>query len=133
MEALRKAGLFGRGLTPVNTPGLVKWYNQCLEQIAIAPTRLTEFSIDGWGWSPEIAAEKATPYYMSHDLANSFAIILSPEQFKKPIYFPYHSFDRKMMERFFKQSARQIETLTQRTGLWLDVDTAVQQYVEPEE
>lgn len=131
MEILKQEELFGKGLIPVNTPELVDRYNACLADIGLEPTELEEFSIDGMGWSPEIAAEKADNFYLSHGGANQFGIILTPEQYKKPVYFPFHSFTRNLMKEVFDRYLRHIADITRETGIWLDIDQDLSHYLSP--
>ena len=100
MKELIEAGLFGRGLVPVENRTMVARYNACLKDMGLAPTNLKKFQIDKMGWSPEVAAEQKDEYYLSHGDANPLAIILTPEQATAPIYFPMHSFDWKLMARY---------------------------------
>ena len=132
MDALIASGLFGRGLVTVDQPSMVARYNACLAEIGLPTTSLGRFRIDGWGWSPEIADEREDPYYLSHlRTANPYAIILSPEQKDKPVYYPYHSFDWHMMKVVFQTAESQIADLTTTTALWIDVDQEISAYREP--
>ncbi|QTA88944.1 Uncharacterized protein dnm_049910 [Desulfonema magnum] len=131
MKTLRQEGLFGEGLVSINTPLLVNRYNACLEDIGIEPTRLRFFSIDGIGWSPEVAAEKRDNFYLSHGGANQFAIILTPKQYKKPVYFPFYSFTRNLMKKIFDEYMRQIVDITGQTAIWLDIDQELSHYLNP--
>ncbi len=131
MKTLASEGLFGEGLIPVNTLELVGRYNACLSDIGIGPTSLLTFSIDGMGWSPEIAAEKKDNFYLSHGGANQFAILLTPRQHKRPIYFPFHSFTRDLMQQIFDRYLRQIADITRETGIWLDIDQDLSHYLNP--
>lgn len=120
--------LFGDGLIPVTAPILVKRYNACLCEIGVTPTALTEFRIDGIGWSPEIAAEKHDDYYLSIGPSNPFGIILTPEQYRKPVYYPSYSFDRNMLRSFFKTNRDAISDITSQTAVWLDIDDGISDY-----
>ena len=134
MENLIKSGLFGRGLIHIDKPALVERYNACLEDIGLEKTSLDNFHIDGWGWSPEIANEMDNKYYLSHyGPANPYAIILTPLQEDRPIYFPYHSFDRHMMKEVFKQCGNQISDLTTETAIWIDIDQEIMRYRSPQD
>ena len=133
MQKLIDSGLFGQGLTAIDSPNLVDLYNACLKEISLEPTALKSFKIDGWGWSPDIATERKNPFYLSHDVADPFAIILTPDQYNKPIYFPCHSFDRRLMRFVFDSAKAQISNLTTRTGIWLDIDQEVDHYLGPED
>ena len=57
MQKLRDANLYNSDLLRVSG-SQVQRYNRCLEQLGIKPTTLKTFSIDGMGWSPEIAEKK---------------------------------------------------------------------------
>ncbi len=131
MKRLEKEKLFGHGLTAVDSPELADRYNRCLEQIGIEATGLAGFSIDGIGWSPEIAEEKGNPFYLSHGGANQFAIILSPAQYQKPVYVPFNSFTKRLMRKVFDANARQIADVTTDTALWLDIEQDLSLYVDP--
>lgn len=130
MKRLKKARLYGSELVPVSGI-LVSRYNQALAMIGFAPTALENFSIDGMGWSPEIAEEKKDIFYLSHGPANPFAIIVSPEQMGKPVYFPHHSFDRKLMAEIFRVNEEQIKALTQQNSICIDIDQAIDAYYNP--
>lgn len=131
MKTLKREGLFGEGLISVNTPKLIDRYNTCLKDIGIDPTSLANFTIDGMGWSPEIAAEKKDNFYLSHGGANQFAIILTPKQYKKPVYFPFHSFTRNLMQEVFDRYLRHIADITRETAIWLDIDQDMSHYLNP--
>lgn len=123
MEKLVENGLFGNGLFTVSSPVLVERYNACLKAIGIAPTGLKEFRIDGIGWSPEISKEKGCIKYFSFggmESANQFGILITPDQRGLPIYTPFNSFDRPVMEKLFRNSGKQIAELTAHSAVWLD-------------
>ena len=101
MQKLKAANLYRSELIAVSGK-LVERYNQCLETLGFKPTKLKSFSIDGIGWSPEIAEEKDDLNYLNHGEANPHGIIISPLQKGKPVYVPYHTFDRAMMKFIFK-------------------------------
>lgn len=131
-QELVLSGLFGRGLIPVEGV-LVERYNACLQDMGMAKTALASFNVDGWGWSPEVADERNDPYYLSHGIANPFAIIVSPEQYRKPVYFSFHSFDRLLMQKVFEWARTQIADLTTQSAIWLDIDNEIANYTSPED
>lgn len=131
MKRLIENGLFGAGLVLVKTPGMIARYNDCLKSLDIEPTALQEFSVDGMGWSPEIAQEKDDNFYLSHGIANQLAIIISPDQNNKPIHFPFTSFDRRMMQAYFKRFEAEIADLTASGCVWLDIDQEMVEYGNP--
>lgn len=121
MEKLKKAHLFMAGLIPVN--GLmVNRYNRALMKLGIPPTQLSSFTVDGIGWSPEIAEEKENINYLNHGGANPYGIILFPEQQKKPIYVPYHSFDREAIDIFFQSNQEEITEITKETSIIVHIN-----------
>lgn len=131
MEKLKELGLFGGDVVTVDGTEAVRHYNNCLGAIDLEPTKLKKFTIDGLGWSPEIAREKGDHYYLCHTMANPFAIVVSPEQKGKPVYTPFHSFDRDLMRVVFKSSGRQISCLTADTGIFFEMDQRLSFYRDP--
>ena len=79
MEKLKEESLYGGELVAIKG-ALVERYNQCLNIIGKTPTKLSAFSIDGIGWSPEVAEEKDDLYYLNNGEANPHAIIITPQQ-----------------------------------------------------
>ena len=130
---LEESGLYGGGLVSVEKPLLVERYNQCLRAAGITPTDLQVFDIDGKGWSPQIAEEKKDLFYLSSGGAVQFAIILTPEQKGKPVYRPYYSFERYIMETIFERYSRAIVDLTSRSALWLQIDPGIARVCDPED
>ncbi len=133
MDALEKEGLSGNGLICINTPELVKRYNDCLVDAGIEPTHLTEFCIDCAGWSPEIAQEKDDRYYLFLGEANPVAVIVTPQQRYSPIYVPFHTFDWELMKQWFDTHKSQIAELTKSTGIWLNLDQGIDEYYSVED
>lgn len=133
-STLEKFGFYGRGLFKVSEPEMVERYNLCLKEIGLEPTSLTEFRIDGIGYSPEIAAEKDNLQYLSQmGVSNPYAIIMSPDQKGLPIYNPFFSFHEEVMEEAFNKFQLQIEDLTLRTGLTIDLDEGLTRIVSPDD
>lgn len=131
MNKLMEAGLFGGGLTPVDTPVLASRYNAALEQLGIGPTLLEKFHIDGIGWSPEIAQEKGDNFYLCAGIANPMGVIISPNQRKKPVYIPYNSYDRPMLEAYFERHNGSIADITSTSYVGLDIDQELTTYESP--
>jgi len=130
MQKLKTANLYRSDLIPVSGK-LVERYNQCLATLGFKLTKLTDFSIDGIGWSPEIADEQKNTQYLNHGEANPHGIIISPLQKGKPIYLPFHSFDREMMKFVFQEHGKQINDITRDSALCLDFDQNVDAFFEP--
>ena len=130
MEKLKKANLYRSELIPVSGK-LVERYNQCLIKLGFNETKLSQFSIDGIGWSPEIAEEKGVVHYLSNGESNPHGIIITPLQHQKPVYNPYHSFDRDMMQLVFKTYAQEIKDITRDSAICLDFDQGIDAFYEP--
>lgn len=130
MEKLKESNLYLSELIPVSGK-LVERYNLCLEKLGIKPTKLTEFSIDGIGWSPEVAQEKKQMHYLSNGEANQHAIIISPMQNGKPVYVPFHTFDREMMKDIFRTHGKKINDITRDCAICVDFDQGIDAFYEP--
>lgn len=130
MQKLKDAKLFRNELISVNGK-LVERYNKCLEKLGFSKTALTSFSIDGLGWSPEIAEEKKEQFYLNNGEANTHAIIISPLQKGLPIYNPFHSFDKELMKVVFKKHGDFIKDITRDSAICLDFDQKIDVFYEP--
>ncbi len=130
MDKLKAANLYRSELIPVSGK-LVERYNKCLTKMGFTETKLDHFSIDGIGWSPEIAEEKKDENYLCHGESNPHGIIISPLQNKKPVYLPYHTFDRDMMRLVFKTYGDKINDITRDSAICLDFDQGIDAFYEP--
>ena len=130
MQKLKQANLYRSELIPVSGK-LVERYNQCLIKLGFTPTNLTSFSIDGVGYSPEIAEEKGTTMYLNNGEANPQGIIISPLQKGKPVYSPFHSFDREMMQQVFRVHGEKINDITRDSAICIDFDQNIDAFYEP--
>ena len=128
MDLLQHKGFFGHALVPVTTPLLVERYNACLRALGKEETKLERFSIDGAGWSPQIAKEKNDRDYLCHGEANLYAILMTPNQKGKPLYAPMHSFDAAILKQLHEVNAKAINNLTSRTAIILDIDQGIDAY-----
>ena len=133
MDSLKASGLFSSGFVHVDTDELVGRYNECLESMGIEPTSLQEFCIDGIGWSPEIAEEKQDPNYLCHGVANPMAIVLTPDQHNKPVCVSQYSFERDLMQAYFRAYARELADITADSAVWLDMEEGISHYRSPYE
>lgn len=131
MDLLQQKGFFGHELVAIATPLLVERYNACLRALGKEETKLSRFSIDGAGWSPQIAKEKNDRDYLCHGEANLYAILMTPNQKGKPVYAPMHSFDAAILQTVHDANARAINNLTSRTAIILDIDQGVDAYDSP--
>ena len=130
MKKLKLANLYRSELIPVSGK-LVERYNQCLIKLGFTETMLSTFSIDGIGWSPEIAEEKGDTHYLNNGEANPHAILISPLQKGKPVYVPFHTFDRDMMQLVFKTYEKKINDITRDCAICLDFDQDIDAFYEP--
>ncbi|XCF05219.1 DUF6638 family protein [Tamlana crocina] len=130
MNKLKTANLFKSELIPVSGK-LVERYNKCLVKLGFSETKLKTFHIDGMGWSPEVAEEKAEQYYMCNGEANPCGIIISPLQKGKPVYLPAHTFDRDIMKFVFKVHGEKIKDITRDCAICLDFDQGIDAFYEP--
>lgn len=129
MKKLKAAGLFGGELVRV-TGSLAARYNECLALLGVAPTTLTDFSIDAMGWSPEISEEKSEKYYLNTGDANTNAIILTPQQHGKPVHMPSHSFDRDLMNAVFVAHEKTIRDITKDSAICVNLDQKIDAFYE---
>ncbi|MDT0558783.1 DUF6638 family protein [Ichthyenterobacterium sp. W332] len=130
MNKLKAANLYRSELIPVSGK-LVERYNACLDTLGFKKTKLKTFSIDGIGWSPEVAEEKKNINYLNHGDANPHGIIISPLQKGKPVYIPYHTFDREMMKYVFKTYETKINDITRDSAICLDFDQDIDMFYAP--
>ena len=130
MNKLKQANLYRSDLIPVSGK-LVERYNKCLKTLGFSETKLKSFSIDGIGWSPEIAEEKKNTQYLNHGDANPHGIIISPLQKGKPVYLPFHSFDREMMQHVFRTHGQKINDITRDSAICIDFDQNIDVFYDP--
>ncbi len=130
MQKLKQANLYRSELIPVSGK-LVERYNKCLKTLGFTETKLKSFYIDGIGWSPEVAEEKKDVQYLNHGDANPHGIIISPLQKGKPVYLPFHSFDREMMQHVFRTHGQKINDITRDSAICIDFDQDIDVFYEP--
>jgi hypothetical protein len=130
MNKLKQANLYRSELIPINGK-LVERYNKCLVKLGFTATKLTSFSIDGIGWSPEISEEKKYVFYLNNGEANPHAIIITPLQKGLPIYNPFHSFDKELMKLVFKTHQQKIQNITRDSAICVDFDQNIDAFYEP--
>ena len=130
MQKLIKANLYRS--ESINVSGkLVERYNKCLVKLGFTKTKLTSFSIDGVGWSPEIAEEKGVSFYLNNGEANTYAIIITPRQKGLPVYNPFNSFDRELMKMVFKKHEKTINDITRDSAVCIEFDQKIDVFYEP--
>ncbi|WP_298757304.1 DUF6638 family protein [uncultured Psychroserpens sp.] len=130
MNKLKAANLYRSELIPISGK-LVERYNKCLLKLGFTETTLTHFHVDGIGWSPEVAEEKNDENYLCNGESNPHGIIISPLQNKKPVYLPYHTFDRDMMVQVFKTHGDKINDITRDSAICIDFDQNIDAFYEP--
>ena len=130
MQKLLEANLYRSELISVSGK-LVERYNKCLVKLGFSETKLKSFQIDGIGWSPEIAEEKGELNYLNNGEANPHGIIISPLQKGKPVYLPFHTFDRELMKFVFKIHGDKIKDITRDCAICLDFDQGIDAFYEP--
>lgn len=130
MDKLKQANLYRSELIPLSGK-LVERYNKCLVKLGFTKTKLETFHVDGMGWSPEIAEEKEDASYLNNGEANPHGIIISPLQKGKPVYLPFHTFDRDMMKYIFKIHGVKIKDITRDSAICLDFDQDIDAFYEP--
>ena len=130
MQKLKQANLYRSELISISGK-LVERYNKCLVKLGFTKTKLTSFSIDGIGWSPEIAEEKDEVFYLNNGEANPHAIIITPLQKGLPIYNPFHSFDVELMKLVFRTHQQKIQNITRDSALCIDFDQSIDVFYEP--
>lgn len=128
MKLLKEKGLHGSGLLEISSARMIERYNCALVSMGFQPTVLKRFSVDMLGWSPEIATEKRSIYYLTHSLANPMGIVISINQRHAPVYFPYHSFDRPMISAFFNRFTAEIMDISTTDALCIDLENGVSTY-----
>ena len=131
MQRLIDRGLLQAGLVHLGTPELVGRYNECLTALGIPPTKRDQIHIDGIGWSPEVAEEHEERFYLCHGLANPLAVIVSPEQYKKPVYFPVFSWERGLMRLIFETYHREITDITATHSISFDLENCLTRIKSP--
>lgn len=130
MDKLKQANLYRSELISVSGK-LVERYNKCLVKLGFTETKLKTFHIDGIGWSPEVAEEKENLHYLNNGEANPHGIIISPLQKGKPVYLPFHTFDRDMMKFVFKIHGEKIKDITRDCAICLDFDQGIDAFYDP--
>ena len=130
MQKLKEANLYRSELIPVSGK-LVERYNIFLKTLGFKETKLILFCVDGVGWSPEVAEEMKDVHYLNHGDANPHGIIISPLQKGKPVYLPFHSFDREMMQHIFRTHGRKINDITRDSAICIDFDQDIDVFYEP--
>ncbi len=131
MDSLVDKKLYYKDLLLVDSKVLVDRYNECLINLGIEPTKLESFYIDSIGWSPEIADEKQNLFYLGAGLPNPMAIILTPNQLKKPAYMPFNSYDKQAIDLFYKNFAQEIVDITTTHAIGIDIDDSLLDYTSP--
>ena len=130
MQKLKQANLYRSESISISGK-LVERYNKCLLKLGFTETKLDKFTIDGIGWSPEIAEEKGESFYLNNGEANTHAIIITPKQKGVPVYNPFHSFDTALMKAVFKKHEKTINDITRDSAICIEFDQKIDVFYEP--
>ncbi|MCH3884752.1 DUF6638 family protein [Tenacibaculum aquimarinum] len=130
MQKLKEANLYRSELIPISGK-LVARYNQCLLKLGFTETKLASFTIDGIGWSPEIAEEKNNASYLNNGEANPHCILITPLQKGLPVYNPFHSYDREVMKLVFQKHGDKINNITRDSAICVDFDQNIDVFYDP--
>jgi hypothetical protein len=125
MERLIESGLRFGELLHVREPHLVERYNLALTAFGLPKTELSDFYIDGSGYSAEIAIEIDNQNYLDPQGVNQRFIILTPEQRNLPLISPMFSASETVMRKFFAQNSQMIDAITLRDCLYGEVENLV--------
>jgi hypothetical protein len=130
LKPLIHKGLFNAGLVKL-TPTMVARYNRCLVSMGHQPTERKVIQVDGIGWSPQVARERRDPYYLHNGPSNPTAIIISPDQYKKPVYVPPFSWLRGAMRQVFEKYHREIIDTTATHVISIDFENGLSSFDGP--
>ncbi|EPR70768.1 hypothetical protein ADIWIN_3415 [Winogradskyella psychrotolerans RS-3] len=70
-------------------------------------------------------------HYLNHGDANPHGIIISPLQKGKPVYLPFHSFDKEMMQHVFRTHGQKINDITRDSAICINFDQNIDVFYEP--
>lgn len=129
-DYLAERGLVNTGLVEL-TSLLIERYNKALASMGIEPTKCRTIFIDGAGWSPQVAEEKGNLWYLCDGFTNPTAIIISPDQFKKPVYMPAYSWMRSVLRVIFETYHREIIDITSTDVVTLDFELGITKLESP--
>lgn len=130
MQKLKQANLYRSQLIPISRK-LVERYNRCLVKLGCIEAKLTSFSINGIGWSLQIASEKEDVFYFNNGEWNSHSIIITPLQKGLPIYNPFHSFDNELMKLLFRTHYKTIKNITWDSVICIYFDQNIDVFYDP--
>lgn len=114
------------GLIQVTRSHLVDRYNRALERISGKTTKLSAFSIDAMGFSPEIAAEFDNLDYMDPHGANPHFILIDAAQVQCPTALRLHfTWALAVMRRFVADNLPQVNALLMRDVVFGEIDNGM--------
>lgn len=132
MDRLVERKLMNAGLVRL-TPHLLERYNQCLVSMGQKPADGEHIDVDGVGVSPQVVAQRGEPHYLCNGLANPLALIVSPEQYNKPVYFPIYSWQRPLMRAFFDKYHREIIDVSGTHAISIDLENGLSTFENPDD
>ena len=131
MDKLLGRGLLQAGLVNLNTPELIERYNRGLSALGLEETDREVIHIDGAGWSPEVAQDRKSNFYLAHGIINPLAILVTPEQYKKPVFVPLFSWMRGLLRLFFEENQAKIADITATDSISIDFDDGLSSHEGP--
>lgn len=130
MERLIKRELLNAGLVRL-TPHVAERYSACLASMGLSPAEGKDIEIDGIGASPQVAKVYGNPHYLSNGLANPLAVIVSPEQYNRPVYFPIYSWQRPLMRALFDKYHREIIDVSGTHAIGIELENGLSTFEDP--
>lgn len=124
MDRLSERKLLNAGLVRL-TPHLIERYSKCLDSIGLEPVESERIDVDGIGVSPQVAAQRGNPYYLCNGLANPLAVIISPDQYNKPVFYPPYSWMRPLMRAVFDKYHKEIIDVTGTHAISCEVENGL--------
>lgn len=125
MDLLRDNELIYGRLLGVSEPHLVERYNKALHAFGLPGTKLSSFTIDRSGFSPEIAEELGDPHYLDPGQVNRRFIILTPAQASLPVVHTAFSNTPDLLFEFFSGNRRAIDALTIKDVIFGEIEDSV--------
>ncbi len=132
MDRLIARDLLNAGLVRL-TPHLAERYSRCLSSMGLEPAVEEHLEVDGVGMSPQVAAQRGNPHYLCNGLANPLALIVCPEQYNKPVFYPIYSWQRPLMRALFDKYHRSIIDITGTHAISIELENGLSTFESPED
>lgn len=115
----------------VDRPLLVERYREALQRLNGRVTLLASFHVDAAGYSPQIAAELADPFYMGHGAMHPAFTILSVDQLDCPVLQPNAGFSWMPYRRWISALRAELADLTLREPVFGEITHGVTRFGHP--